>query len=169
VPFERSNYFVRPGFHAPNGGQKTCYRCGEEKPLSEFKSKVSRYTGEIRYAWCWDCHRAYAKATDDARRQRLAGTTIGYETQLHRHLKHKYGLTRDEFRALEAAQGGRCYICQERPRTRLFVDHDHETGRVRKLLCRTCNAAIGFLRESPEIAERLASYLRDFRRQKCSS
>lgn len=66
-----------------------------------------------------------------------------------------YGITREEYEALLALQGGRCAICGRQPKTkRLAVDHDHDTGEVRGLLCTSdqfgCNLAIvGNLEQSP--------------------
>ena len=56
------------------------------------------------------------------------------------------GVNQSEFDALFARQGGRCGIC--RKRNRLFVDHDHKTGKTRGLLCNRCNLALGFMLDS---------------------
>jgi hypothetical protein len=56
-----------------------------------------------------------------------------------------YGLTADDFERMEQDQGGRCAICGALPAgrwKRLFVDHDHKTGKVRGLLCHLCNSAL---------------------------
>lgn len=51
-----------------------------------------------------------------------------------------------DYDALLAAQGGRCAICGARPgRRNLAVDHDHATGKVRGLLCTTCNVKLGVI------------------------
>jgi len=63
----------------------------------------------------------------------------------------------EEVAAIEQEQKGRCVICQEE--LPLCIDHDHETGKVRGLLCRLCNAGIGMLRESPEVLRRAIAYL----------
>ena len=59
------------------------------------------------------------------------------------------------------AQGGVCMICKEpRPEERtLHVDHDHETGEIRGLLCFRCNNAIGDLRDDYELALALVDYI----------
>lgn len=64
------------------------------------------------------------------------------------------------------AQGGTCAICYEALKDACptaaepaAVDHDHETGRVRGILCHRCNHALGHLRDSPEIARRAGLYL----------
>lgn len=72
--------------------------------------------------------------------------------------RRTYGLEHDEYERMVEAQAGRCAVCQ-RP-TFLVVDHDHEDGHVRGLLCRGCNVAIGFIRDDPEVADLMAMYLR---------
>lgn len=77
-------------------------------------------------------------------------------------LLRRYKLTVAEYEAMLVAQGGTCAICDKPPRGRaksLSVDHDHKTGRVRGLLCLTCNSAIGFLRDDANAALRASIYL----------
>jgi len=61
------------------------------------------------------------------------------------HLKRKYGMTLKQYDDLLTAQEGRCAICEEPPRAdvSLHIDHDHNTGVVRGLLCFRCNNALG--------------------------
>lgn len=73
-----------------------------------------------------------------------------------------YGLTPERYEAMVAAQNGRCLICGETPR-RLYVDHDHATGRLRGLLCDLCNRAIGQLREDSAVLRRAANYIDHYR------
>jgi hypothetical protein len=57
-------------------------------------------------------------------------------------LRRRYGITLVQYQAMHAAQGGRCAICERKPRASqpdLAVDHDHLTGQVRGLLCSRCN------------------------------
>ena len=72
-----------------------------------------------------------------------------------------YGIGRDGYDLLYAAQGGTCAICQRATgRTRrLSVDHDHVTGEVRGLLCRPCNDMLGHARDNYRMFVRAASYL----------
>jgi hypothetical protein len=74
-----------------------------------------------------------------------------------------YGLTLDQYDALVAEQRGLCAICGEPPAKgrgrRLVVDHDHQTGEIRGLLCGLCNVALGYLREDPKLFERAKAYL----------
>lgn len=75
----------------------------------------------------------------------------------------KYGLTHEMFVEMMAAQGNKCAACDASlsalPSGDVHVDHDHETGAVRGILCRFCNTAIGLLKDSPLRARKLASYL----------
>ncbi len=62
---------------------------------------------------------------------------------------YKYGITADEFKQMFETQQGKCSICSEEPKTKrgLHVDHDHETGKVRGLLCHGCNVALGSFKD----------------------
>lgn len=74
----------------------------------------------------------------------------------------KYGLDRRGYDLLLQAQGGRCAICQahqyEKDR-RLGVDHDHDTGEIRGILCTQCNSAIGLLGDDVDLLRRAIEYL----------
>lgn len=86
------------------------------------------------------------------------------ETFFYRRIKGKYGLCREEYDRLLKSQGGRCAICWELPNRRfkhLVVDHDHDTGEVRGLLCSRCNRAIGLLCDDPDLIQEAVGYLRD--------
>lgn len=66
----------------------------------------------------------------------------------------KYGITEDEYQSLFNKQGGVCAICGGVPDTRwkmLAVDHDHQTGKVRGLLCMVCNTMLGRLENRLEV------------------
>lgn len=78
---------------------------------------------------------------------RLAETTMA----------RKYGLTVDDYRAMVASHGGVCAICKAE--ALLSVDHDHETGAVRGLLCSTCNFMIGHGKDDPALLRAAAAYL----------
>lgn len=59
-------------------------------------------------------------------------------------------------------QGGVCYICKQEPgERRLAVDHNHETGNNRKLLCSKCNTALGLVNEDVNIMKRLIDYIEE--------
>ena len=70
----------------------------------------------------------------------------------------KYGITLDQYNSMLAAQSGRCSICGSVKEV-LFVDHCHESGRVRELLCSSCNSALGLFRDSVIAVKRAHEYL----------
>ena len=82
--------------------------------------------------------------------------------------QYRYGLTRPEFEVLLARANGECEACGRgfedgHQRKAACVDHDHETGKVRGLLCQYCNRALGLLKDNIEVLESLADYLKRFR------
>lgn len=76
-------------------------------------------------------------------------------------LRRVYGITPEEYDALAAKQKNACAICKQECVTgyRLAVDHDHETGRVRGLLCMHCNSGIGNLNDSIPLLQAAIRYL----------
>lgn len=88
------------------------------------------------------------------------------EQTRQRHLKNRYGLTIQNFEAMLLAQNTQCAICKtSNPGKRGWViDHDHNTGYVRGILCIHCNSAIGFLKDSPEFCRNMADYLEQAKR-----
>lgn len=81
-----------------------------------------------------------------------------------RHKLKKYGLTVEQYEGMVALQEGKCAICRKTPtgdgfKGALHVDHNHATGRVRKLLCFNCNLMVGNAKESPEILRAAATYM----------
>jgi hypothetical protein len=86
------------------------------------------------------------------------------EQDRHRKLKMNYGITAREYDALLASQGGGCAICgrDKNPgkfRQSLPVDHDHETGKIRGILCIDCNRALGMFRDDPRLLRKAAKYV----------
>jgi hypothetical protein len=86
-------------------------------------------------------------------------------------LKARHGMALEDYEAMVRAQNGVCFICQcedrdivkkSGKRRELAVDHCHETGVVRSLLCGDCNRALGLVKESPVILAKMISYLARF-------
>jgi hypothetical protein len=159
---------------------KTCKVCGVTKPIDQFYPNKSGRDG--RRPECKECNLARRKAAyranpraaiervmqwraknpeQYAARQR-AYKESGKKAIADRksHLKRKYGLTVEQYDAMLGAQGGVCAICGEKPGDlTLHVDHHHESGAVRKLLCVRCNNALGLFQESHELFQAAADYL----------
>jgi hypothetical protein len=73
------------------------------------------------------------------------------------HLKRRYGITAEEVDEMLEAQGGLCAICRTEPAA--HVDHDHDTGEVRELLCFNCNGGLGQFKDDPEVLRAAADYV----------
>jgi hypothetical protein len=78
--------------------------------------------------------------------------------------KTKYGITPEEYSTMHASQNGNCAICEKNFET-LCVDHDHDTGRVRGLLCQSCNKFIGLAFEDISILNASIDYLKSFEKE----
>jgi hypothetical protein len=80
-------------------------------------------------------------------------------------LKALYGIGLPQYEELLLRQNGVCAICARPPRGKrpLEVDHNHESGAVRGLLCGNCNRAIALLDENPELFDRAREYVIRFK------
>jgi hypothetical protein len=162
---------------------RLCRRCGTEKPESEFWKatrgkdgldwhcipcrktlsaghRERRRRGEVKagvgrpprpvnpgHRWCCACKQ-------ELREERFTGIERTCRLCKHRrHLRRKYGLTVKAYEALLDRQGDLCACCGEREHR--YVDHCHDTGRVRGLLCPACNT----LAQAPETLRMVLNYV----------
>lgn len=132
--------------------KKRCPLCKSMQIIDLFLSR----TGKI-YAYCQACRNAQS-------RQRYQP-----EKGLYSHLMRTYGLSREEYEKLLAAQGGVCACCGEKEKVinkhtgkvqRLCVDHHHASGLVRALLCDACNKLVGYVENNPTRVEKSVAYLK---------
>lgn len=160
----------------------SCARCKEIKPSADFRVTVGR--GKSRYdSYCRDCNNAYARdfrakdvasyrakanayyqANAEKKKELARQWRAGPGSGRHKShvLKKMYGISLEEYEALLDSQDGVCAICQEPPSGKnrfLSVDHDHDTGRIRGLLCTRCNVGLGALHDSAEILRTALMYL----------
>jgi len=84
------------------------------------------------------------------------------KTQRRDQLKYYYGMSVEDFDALLALQDGACAICKRTCDENLCVDHCHVTGKVRGLLCRTCNFGLGLFKDDPRFTRAATEYLEAF-------
>jgi hypothetical protein len=146
---------------------KKCSRCQAEKPFDQFNRNRRHKDGRDNY--CKECRSAYMKQPRQQERMRdyyrvkVAGTEQRQEVVRRGHFRRRYGITIEQYDQLLEAQGGGCALCgvKENPDgRRLCVDHDHETGAIRGLLCRLCNTALHKFETRSASAERLVEYLK---------
>lgn len=153
---------------------KICTSCKAEKPIKNFGA-CSSYTDGYR-CQCNPCRSAkqtvYQK-TEAGIKSRLAaqanrkpGRKRNYIAGSHRWvtLKRNHGISKEDYESRLEKQGMRCAICRtDDPKGAygvFVVDHCHDTGRIRGLLCGSCNVALGFLGDTLEAIETAANYLR---------
>ena len=135
---------------------KTCNKCKKTKPLEMF-SIHSQGVGR-RHPRCNDCRNKDAREYYALNRERLLAKQKGRD--YHKTGLKKFNLTPEEYAQMLEEQNGVCAICNTPPTTqRLAVDHDHETGKVRGLLCRKCNFGIGYLQDNVETLAQAIVYL----------
>jgi hypothetical protein len=157
---------------------KRCKICGQTKPLEDFYKAAGAadgHRGECKVCnlarkkqWCaenrdavikkvrkWqhdnrDRHNAYQREYRSSRKEHFR------EGQLRR----TFGITQADYDVLLARQGGGCAICGKPPgKISLHVDHDHETGETRGLLCVGCNNALGQFHDDPALLVRGIAYV----------
>lgn len=138
--------------------RKLCRTCKCEKPLDAFYFKKKNNVYEFECKGCAnDRSREYRKTNKHKiAKQRKQYREDNKEEHLHkkwvRNLKSQYGITESEYIDILKAQKGACAICgtSESSSTKRFaVDHNHDTGEVRGVLCSSCNLGLGNLGDSP--------------------
>lgn len=119
--------------------------------ISEIRGGEARATKKLEAKRRWNAESPAALA---GRRRRYEANPEIFRDYT---LRSKYGITQAQCDEMAEKQGGVCAICQERKK--LCVDHCHETGRVRGLLCMRCNTALGQLGDSVAGLRRFLEYL----------
>lgn len=137
-------------------GVKTCTRCSELKGANDFYS--DKRTGALRAA-CKACMAVDSNEWRSKNRERAL--EIQRQSALKRRLRER-GVDAELHTLLVARSGGQCEICGASPgglKTMLSIDHCHETGRVRGLLCDSCNIGIGYFNDDPRKLAAAIRYL----------
>ena len=139
---------------------KACADCGELKPLADYHRDARRPDGRVRQ--CKPCRKVYRARWYAANRAGQIAYAREWKRRNRDRIPHylrkaRHGLTRDQYEALVEEQAGRCAICPREGDLR--VDHDHETGRIRGLLCDRCNRGLGFFADEPERLRAAAAYV----------
>ena len=161
---------------------RVCSKCGVEKEVSAFHRCKRNKDGYSHQ--CKDCVNAYSRnwlankpGYNTANNQKWRAKNRGHvrkkrveEYQRDKKkvaalsrkwlLRRQYNLTLKQYDEMLKAQGGVCAICGEDNGERnLVVDHNHETNKIRGLLCTKCNAALGLLGDDLPGLLAAASYL----------
>mgnify|MGYP003139666740 CR=1 FL=1 len=126
---------------------KKCCKCQVDKQDNEFYLRKGKPQG-----YCKTCTK---KASATSR------TKLGRRHRKNLELQWHYGITIEQFEDLLKECEGKCVCGKTRGRANkaaLHVDHNHDTGQIRGLLCHSCNRTIG-LTNNPELLRKLADYL----------
>lgn len=138
--------------------RKTCSICKEEKPLDAFGPDKNRCDGRKRQ--CRPCVATEMRKWS-ANNQRSVRATK---------MKKHFGISIEQYEALYEQAKGCCQICgvaipshldndAKKLAAKVAIDHDHKTGRVRGLLCGSCNCSIGYMLDDPARLRAAAEYL----------
>jgi hypothetical protein len=143
---------------------KTCYVCKQNKPIDDFYNDKTRSGQQGKSSRCKYCsnHRPNGRKRDIVK---------------HRIYDRKYWLTRrykitmEQFTKMISDQDSKCAICnvdlvianpsKDKVNT-MHIDHDHNTGKIRALLCKGCNVGLGFFKDNQERLQKAAEYLNKY-------
>jgi Recombination endonuclease VII len=175
--FDSGGYEQTAKFLAHSGDNvRTCASCRESKPVDDFtwRQGMTVKRERVRHSWCKTCISAKSRvqylANQEQRKSDAAVRYADIRADPERFLLYSlriaatklnldFGIVAEHF----ATHNGLCDICGDRNidpnRTRLTIDHDHDTGEFRGILCSNCNRAIGLLRDSSKQALAAAAYL----------
>lgn len=138
---------------------KQCTVCNEHKELSDF----------YRMSASKDGHSYRCKVCDNAARKRweVENPEQAARSNRERQLRKRYGIDVDTYDKMFEQQGCKCAICGStenatggsRTDWNFSVDHCHNTGQIRGLLCNNCNRALGLFKDSKELLKNAISYL----------
>jgi hypothetical protein len=127
-----------------------CTRCRESKPPEAFAfHRTTKRHPRGLQSECRSCQSM-------RRREELARDPM---RNIRQQVRQRYGLSLNDLAAMKVAQGGVCAICGSPGR--LHVDHDHDSGRIRGLLCNRCNLAIGQFGDESELLRQAARYVEE--------
>ena len=163
---------------------KVCKKCGATKPVDDFyraagmrdgyrseckacnlAAKHERYLAnpEVEIARVKRWQQANADRLNAYRRARRSEPAVK-QAERAGHLRRKYGITVEQYEEMLASQGGCCAICRREPRPdiSLHLDHDHQSGQLRGILCFRCNNALGDFDDDPTLIGAALAYLRSY-------
>lgn len=135
-----------------DAGKKQCKMCGRTRLLRYFPKSKESYTGYFSY--CYDCRK------EVNRKQDLKRSDYRKKISRSAYLKRTYGISDEDYHEMLEKQNGKCLICGSESIDRKHaVDHCHKTGKIRGLLCDSCNRGLGMFKDNPESLRKAASYV----------
>jgi hypothetical protein len=147
---------------------KVCTKCQERKPITDYHN--SKRSKDGLFWHCKICCRKRHTDWAENNREHMKEYRQNWNDQNpeygRRYTLQKYDLTVDQYNNMLTEQVGVCKICGQ-PETSvsrgalrsLSVDHCHDTGKVRGLLCYRCNTSIGRMNDDPDLLQKAVDYL----------
>lgn len=143
---------------------KICKTCQKKKPTTEFYP--NKNTKDKFQSSCKTCALQLQKKWYEQNPSKNREWCKQYYSKnkhkwRERSYKNKYGLTIEEVNEMLLSQNNQCPICQSAFKKTKYmnIDHNHQTGKMRQILCSKCNTAIGLLDENIERFRRAIDYL----------
>lgn len=136
---------------------RRCTKCGETKPRTEFYRHSQ--CPSTTHSECKACSRSSWNAA--RRRWKQKNPEAAARSTKRKNLR-RFGISLEQYEEMAARQGGACAICGATPERALDVDHDHETGAIRALLCGMCNRGLGSFRDRADLMVKAIDYIRSF-------
>ena len=140
--------------------KKNCEVCGE---VFEMRTNWMKYCNKV---CARQRHRLNRRKGSAGHKRHLATQKKHYDSDKGRdtYYRRNYGIGIEDYNEAFAEQEGGCAICgthQSELAKRLYVDHDHDTGKFRGLLCPPCNTGLGQFRDNTELLANAISYLEE--------
>lgn len=148
--------------------KKLCTSCNESMPLTSFHKSKSGKFGHV--ARCKSCISKFCKAYYEKNHikkfKAIQSSRVwklnNKNKRRNDHLLFRFGITEKQYSEMMIAQGLMCSICdlkQADSKSKFHVDHDHKTGAVRGILCRSCNHGLGNFKDDYFTLGRAIEYL----------
>ncbi len=147
-----------------------CSCCNKRKHSENFKIKVKLVNREVLFKICNDCGTTEDLEKQEWRDEMLDKGALDFQrpeanTNTDYWYKSKYNISFEDYDNMYKEQKGRCNICKKHQMDlskRLVVDHCHHSGKVRSLLCSSCNTALGLIKEDKNTAINMIKYIQTF-------
>ena len=139
-----------------------CHKCGKDLPVDKFSAKKGR---RGHSAECKDCHNKYVREVwyPRNRQKQIRSSNMWKKNNKAAVLSYGKGVNVEEVKRVLSHNDGKCEICGSS--NRLVIDHDHNSKKVRGILCGKCNSGLGFFNDD---TDHLASAIKYINKSKNS-
>ena len=137
---------------------KKCPKCGNLLEDSNFYiQKSGRHKGKLS-SWCKSCcskksSERYKNNKEECNRAHREWVQKNKDKVAFTKAKSAYGISKEEYDSLIR----KCQICGSEEN--LVIDHSHQSGRIRGMLCSNCNKGLGFFKDNPALLQRASDYV----------